>query len=77
MKVKVIKEINIAPEDMAKKIVESGNLFEAIDLYMINTLIEDYDIPSKDAYDTIYNLPNADYIKIIEAIVEEEKKSLY
>lgn len=76
MKVEVRKEINISPSQMAKKIVESGNLFDAIDQYMIDTLIEDYDIPSDDASDAIYNLPNADFIEIIEAVVEEVKKSL-
>lgn len=76
MKIEVRKEINISPSQMAKKIVESGNLFDAIEQYMIDTLIEDYDISSDDASDAIYNLPNADFIEIIEAIVNETKKSL-
>ena len=76
MKVKVRKEFNIEPSHIAKKIVESGNLFDAIEQYMIDILIEDYDIPSDDASDAIYNLPNADFIEIIEAIVDETKKSL-
>ena len=72
----VRKEINITPQEMAEVLVHDSNLEGLIEDEMINMLADEFGIDRDDAGDAVADLTYKEFIKILEAVVEEMKKSL-
>ena len=67
------KEVTLTNKEIAQYLWNDGSIFESIDETLGNMLYEKYDMDYPTRCDAVERLTNADYIEILQGLVDRIK----